>query len=92
MDMEIASGKTTRAYRLQEQLIQQNYSVLDSSFQTGVDFRGYNQFWNSFGKSLSVSNASCNLPVIRSAVDFADLLKTKNKDTIFKGKRVVFVH
>jgi shikimate kinase len=32
-----ASGKTTRAYKLQEQL-QDKYSVLDSSFQAGVEF------------------------------------------------------
>jgi energy-coupling factor transporter ATP-binding protein EcfA2 len=70
------SGKTTRIFRMQEQL-QENYAVIDTSLESGIDFRGYDQFWKSFGESLCHLNSSYKLPLIRSASDFSAMLLSK---------------
>jgi hypothetical protein len=84
-----ASGKTTRAYAAQKQLGE--YSVLDSSFQTGVNFDNKNVFWKSFGKTLYNRNPEYNLPPIHSAIDFANMFASQNLKTVFKGKPVVLL-
>lgn len=76
-----STGKTTRAFCMQEQLLHK-YAVIYSTLRDGVDLSGYDQFWKSFGKCY-------NLPLIQSTSDFADMLKSENQDIIFKGKPVV---
>jgi hypothetical protein len=83
-----ASGKTTRAFRMQEQL-QQKYSVLGSSFIAGIRFGDKKVFWNTFGRELMISNQTFKIPKISSALDFANMFKLENLDTIFQNKRVV---
>jgi hypothetical protein len=73
---------------MQEQL-QDKYSVLDSTFETRIDFRGYDKFWSSFGKELLRINKAFNLPSINSAGDFVDMFTLENQKLIFKGRPVV---
>lgn len=85
-----ASGKTTRMEVAIEQLKEENkYHVLQTSFQSGVDFDTKRMFWNSFGSALKRDNASFRIPTIKSGDDFLNVFSTPSSP--FDKPVVLFV-